>query len=456
MFNLSKIVSRPKAPLRFAQVSETKRLTAIGVLSNLLGLVGHKIIALLLAIMLTRSMTIADFGIFNLFLSIIALFGGVALGLDKVIQRYFPMLVQVDPTRAIGLFIVFMLKRYLVFAVLVTIGYVASRAGILPLEQIDREYVVIALSAAAMLAGRLGSMIALNSAYLDHRYLNAAALTGDLLKLAGIFFLGNGRILNVLLIWTLAEGVVLVLMATRLAHKIRCPRLPLLLSITFRELDYKRYYHYAKYFAVASLGTYVLTTEFDYLFLSYFCNRSDIGLYAFAAKLPFILLMLAPSNLMFNITLPILIDRIDAGRDIQEANHNIITFVKLNIFVWTILASAVAFNIESIIGYVFDPKYLASKNYIYGWFVILYAIVIKNVFEPVARALEYAKVYRLTFMAAMCNLLANFIFVPLFGLAGAIHGHWHRDLIAGLSFLLGDHSKNEFASELPRRLAFNH
>jgi O-antigen/teichoic acid export membrane protein len=263
-------------------------------------------------------------------------------------------------------------------------------------------------------------MNALNSAYLDHGFLNAAGLTGDIAKLVCLFFFGNGRIVNILVIWMLAEAYVLAMISGRLAHKVRRRHGSVSAFSSIRELDYKRYYHYAKYFAFASLGTFMLSAEFDYLFLSFFDNRDAVGLYAFAAKLPFILVMLAPSNIMFNITLPLLIERTDAGQKIETLNARIVTFLKLNIFAWTVMAGVVAFNIESIISLVFDPKYLVAKNFILGWFMLLYALVIKNVFEPVARALEYAKVYRLTFLAAIVNLLGNFCFIPLLGLKGAM------------------------------------
>lgn len=420
MFNFLKIAWRTEAPLKISPIAGTKRVATIGALSNLVGLIGNKCIGLMLAIMLTRSLSVGDFGTFNLFLSIVGLLGGVSLGVDKVIQRYFPMLLQTEPDHAAGLFIIFMSKRYLVLAALVVIGYAAIYAEIFHLEQIKAEYLAIAAATAAIIAGRMGTMNALNSAYLDHGYLNTAALTGDLFKLVGLFFFSNGQIIYILLIWTLAESVVLVMLTWRLLHKMRRGHAPGFSFGTIRRLDYKRYYHFAKYFAIASLGTYMLSAEFDYLFLSFFDNRDAIGLYAFAAKLPFILLMIAPSNIMFNITLPLLIERIDAGQDIEAISTRMVTFLKLNILVWTIMASVVAFNIETIISQVFDPKYLPAKNLIYGWFLLLYALVIKNVFEPVARALEYAKVYRLTFFAAIVNLLGNFCLIPVFGLTGAI------------------------------------
>ena len=124
--------------------------------------------------------------------------------------------------------------------------------------------------------------------------------------------------------------------------------------------------------------------------------------------------------MMFNITAPLLIKKTDAGQTTDRLAPQMITFLKLNIFVWTFLASIVAFNIESIINHVFDPKYLNTKHYIYVWLLLLYSMVIKNVFEPVARALEYAKVYRVTFISGIVNLCGNFILIPAYGIKGAI------------------------------------
>jgi O-antigen/teichoic acid export membrane protein len=123
---------------------------------------------------------------------------------------------------------------------------------------------------------------------------------------------------------------------------------------------------------------------------------------------------------MFNVTLPLLMRKIDGGGKINEIGFSIVAFLKLNIFAWSVISAAVAFNIESIIVYIFDPKYLHTKVYIFTWLFLLYALVIKNVFEPVARALEYTKVYLFTFIAAAVNVIGNYLLIPMFGIEGAL------------------------------------
>lgn len=411
------------------KLKEGKRLAAIGAISNFAGLTITKVIGIVIAIILTRTLSIEEFGVFNLFIAAMTLLGGVSLGLDKIIQRYFPMLLREDNARAVSLYVVFILKRYLVFLALLAAGYIANRSGAIELEQFDFEYFWFAIGAGAILAGRLSTLAALNAAFLDHRYLNFVLITSDLIKLAGLSLIWNGEVMLLLIIWISAEGCALLLLLGRLVIKLMPLDARSLAPSTIRQLDYRRYYNYGKYLAFASAGTYVLSTEVDYLFLSYFSDNESVGLYAFSAKLPFIMLMFAPSNLMFNVTVPLLLKKIDGGDDISEVRFSMSTFLKLNVMAWTIFSALVAINIEAIIYYVFDPKYLQTKVFIYAWFILLYALVIKNVFEPVARAMEYTRVYLLTFLAAVVNLIGNYLLIPMLGIEGAL-------LATGLSFTL--------------------
>jgi len=125
-------------------------------------------------------------------------------------------------------------------------------------------------------------------------------------------------------------------------------------------------------------------------------------------------------------------NKIDSGGKIQEIIPSLITFLKLNLIVWTAIIIFVSINLKWIIEYIFDPKYLTTISLIQIWFVLLYVQVIKNVFEPIARTLEFTKVYLFTFIAAVLNFFGNLVLVPTFGIYGALISTGVSILLQGL------------------------
>jgi len=259
----------------------------------------------------------------------------------------------------------------------------------------------------------------LNNAYLEHKFVNTAYIIGDFSKVVCLILFLDSDIHKALMIWGAGEISVFILIVWRFFRRLR-PNLRDMVMVKFSSLESKRYFEYVKYMILSSGATYILSAQADYYFISYYVDNSAVGFYAFASKIPFIMVLLSPSNLMFNIVSPLLFRKIDEGGKLSDIRFAMKIFLKLSVISWTILMGMTVVNLKLIITWIFDVKYLDTIPLICVWFLLLYVQVIKNVFEPVARAIEYTRIYLFTFIAAIGNIIGNLILTPDYGVNGTI------------------------------------
>ncbi len=428
-------------------MSFNKRQTLIGTLSNFIGQICRKGLAFLITILLIRFLTVEEYGEFNIFIATMTLIGSISLGGDKVLQRFFPHHLKHKKDNAIALFKIMLIYRYLIISTLCLGTYLLAKIGILDVNRFNFHHLDMAVIAGIVMATQIYAMTTLNATYMDLKFINSVYIFGDILKLSFLYLLFKGDLSIAINIYTFGEGLVLIAIVLRLFKKIGLP-LKHLISAKAKKLELKRYFQYAKYMILATTGTYILSTHIDFYFISYFNSNTDVGIYAFSAKIAFLLLLFAPSNLMFNVNLPIFFNKVDNGAGIENLYPYLELYLKINIVVWSIIIAVFYANSKWIILHVFSSEYLKSVPYILFWFFILYANIIKSVFEPVTRSIEYTKSYLWTFYAAFLNVLGNFFLIPILGIIGALISTGFAILIQGIGLSLSVVRKINFPLKL--------
>lgn len=415
---------------------EGRRAVLIGGAANLIGGVGNKLLAIIIFAILIKSLSVEDFGRFNLFVATAFFLGSLAFGLDKIVQRYFPQSLADSISKAVALMVVFGVKRYAVLATVVFFLWLSFDAGILNIARLDVGAPILVLVAAAVVTGHLLLALTVNAAFMDNVFLNASMIGTQALKVFWLLAVWDGSFIGALWIWLAGELLLLFLVTWRLLDRLQLRWSNLNLIAGIRALEMKRYYKYGRYQMFANMSSLMLAADLEYFFLSYFRGSEDVALYAFAVKIPLALLMLAPSNLFFNVVLPIFFKRVDSGDNVSRLAWVTQINFKLNITVWALISTLAALNAAWVIGYFFDSRYLVTLPLVQIWILIFTVLVIKNVFEPVARALEYGYVYIFFYLAATLNVILDLILIPILGIYGAIGATGCAMIIQGLGLSL--------------------
>lgn len=401
-------------------MTSLQKKVQVGAISNIFGVVAQKIIVLCSIVIIIRSISVSEYGLYSLFISSVIFLSNMTFGLDLIVQRYFPMVFFESPKKALLLLTVFLLKRTALLGLLVSSVYLIDLLGIVELDRFQIPHITLGVVLGLIMAIRQLLTQALNAAFLEHQVINGVLVLGELTKLILLVVFWDNNLSNLILIWGIGEVLMSVAIAARMMWRIKgaCSNDPV--KVQINDLDYRRYYNYGKYVFFASIGSYLLMVDIDYYFLSYFHNEHLVGIYAFSVKVPILLLALAPSQILHNVALPLLIQRHDSGIDLSSSKSRIITLTKFNTVFWTFLAGCLICIFQFVVGLLFDSSYLEAMYYVYIWMLFFYISVLKGVYEPIARAMEFSKVYIFTVIAAFMNILLNFLLVPTFGIEGAL------------------------------------
>ncbi len=388
-------------------------------ISNLLGIPGKKILTFLISVLIINNFSVSEYGQFNLFLGFLSLTVGLSFGIDKIVQRYFPKHNLNNKQAAYKALVILLFLRIAFFIILLFIVLGLSYFKLINPAKFNFPFFTIAIAIAILQIITRIFIQVLITAFLEHKFYNYVNIASSSIKLLLIFIFKDEGIKILFLIWFVVEMLVFISFIIRFLFNFKILKLNIVESFK-QKLPYKQYFDYGKYLIVATIGTQLLSASISFYFLSYYHGNKFVGLFGFATSIATTLSLFAPSNLMFNITTPFLINKVDNKKDINEIKRYIVTFLKLNLFFWTLLVVFISFNLEYIIIALFKKVYLQTIPIIIIFLIILYANIIKSVFEPIARANENTKVYIFTLIAAIFNVLSCFVFIPKYNIYGAL------------------------------------
>ena len=102
---------------------------------------------------------------------------------------------------------------------------------------------------------------------------------------------------------------------------------------------------------------------------------------------------------------------------------------KLVVFIGLPMMLGIALLSDKLITHVFKTSYLAAMPAVIGWLLIAFIKMLRNVFEPTIKVLERSEILFYSMSSAVLNIGLNFLFIPPWGIIGAL-------LATGISFTL--------------------
>lgn len=393
-------------------------------------------IAPLTSIFVMRALSVSDFGSFSLFMSFIAIFGGLNFGINHVYQRY----VATYATDGSGIGRVLRLTgamlalRLIGFGLVLLAALMLSSLGLVHLDQFGLPYVWLAMATciAAIVEGilREGAL----SGHLDHKFYNMFDSVTVVAKAGLILAWRPLSVLALAEIWVGLEAVRALVVTCRFLYLTMTSTAPG--SRPVERLEYRRYFDYGKYFVLASITTQVLAFDIDSYFLGYFWTTREVGLYSFATKVAFLLVGFAPANLLFNVFTPLATRDYDAAGSVSKIRRAVDVLFKLNIFGYSAIVLMALLNAEFFVVNLLGDKYLPALVFVPVLLAASFLPVIKSTFEPAARAMERSRVYLSTFAAAVVNVAGNVLLIPFLGIWGAVVSTTFAMLIQTAAFVL--------------------
>jgi O-antigen/teichoic acid export membrane protein len=383
-----------------------------------------------------RALSVSDFGAFSLFLSFIAIFGGLNFGINHIYQRY--VAVYASDKSGVGrvfrLTAAMLVLRLLGFALVLTVAFVLAAIDVVHLDQIGLPYVWLAV--ATCIAGIVEGICreGMLSGYLDHKFYNVFDSAIIVAKAVLILAWRPLSVLTLAEIWVGLELVRALVVTSRFMY-LSVARTQSG-SASRERLEYRRYFDYGKYFVLASLTTQVLAFDIDSYFLGYFWTTREVGLYSFATKVAFLLVGLAPANLLFNVFTPLATRDYDAAGSTLKIRRAVDVLFKLNVFGYGAIVLLALLNAEYFVRTLLGVKYLPALAYVPVLLAASFLPVIKSTFEPAARAMERSRVYLSTFTAAVFNIAGNALLIPILGIWGAVISTTFAMLVQTAAFVV--------------------
>lgn len=372
-------------------------------------------------IVLVRSMAEKDFGIFNLIYAFIPVLSTVAsLGLEQTLRRYQPEYLRAGQQPAAAWLTRFVGTTRLFVDIIVLAAMFLAWNTIAPLFQLQPYRFAFGLFCLIFILHFQARVLQLAlGSYMLHRYSVGSMAVMPIVKLAAysvMAFFGTMTLEHAILADTVAYAVAYTVL--RLAYNKHCvtaeSRKPYRPDATER----KRLIRYGFFNNFNDAGSMLLTTKADNFYIAAMLDTFSVGIYSFYTRLNEMVNNLSPVRLFDNVVQPLFFSM--SPQQAEKKVPEIFTLL-LNanlILQWPILAFATAYHKE-IVMTVFAGKFID-----YSWLLpMVVAFGMLNIFTVpatlVAQYEEKSGVILLSKLAAIYNVIALLILLPLLGIYGA-------------------------------------
>ncbi len=384
------------------------------ILGSLLGYLFRKL--------LTSTLSVADYGLFFSVVSFYSFFMlFIDLGLEQAATKHiveFRLQKQYDKIRALSFSILFfqlslsalLYILVLLFADTIALSYFHTPAAVSVLQLLGIWFVTtpLILFLASLL---LGFQRTTWYTALDFFRMGFVVLVSGLL-----LSLGNG-LMSPILAYALVQ-LVLFFCYFSYVYRFFPQIVPSSLSISsfFDPALLRSAFSYGIFIAFTNFG-WILLTQTDTLFLTYFTSLETVGLYNVALPLSLLLLFfMRPVTIVFS---PLATELVSEKK--HEALSGAITHSYIYLFI-LLLPCAAAFLLfpDFLISFLFDRAYIAAAPALqlltFGTFFYAFSLFNGIIFTGLGKVKHMAL---LVAGVALFNALLNFLFVPLYGMIGA-------------------------------------
>lgn len=382
-----------------------------------------RILGMAATVILARNLTVADYGIYNLFFGSMLIFSFLTnFGIAGSLQRF---LAEYASLKKDGLFFrtfffsmsFRMLSGIIVFAVAILLFH--RLAGYFGVSAYKNEFVLFCLGTYALFQVDF-LQIALNSLLMQSES-NLSQAAYQMLRVTSIvvllMILGGG-LTAVYAAELIAYGFGAILLLVIFQRKAYAPK-----RKSAREgkegIEWKRFLRFSAYNAATIPGGILFNQATDFFVVAAMATTNQLGVYALGSRASNMLLSIMPQNLMQTIVRPAFYHRYysveEKSTELNRMFRSLVVMIAAVLFPVLVL---VGINAEPILTFIFKSKFAEATPV----FLMLLAFNVFTALELpsdlVLQAIEkvQARLYAQVF--AVYNIVAAVLLMPKFGLLG--------------------------------------
>lgn len=157
----------------------------------------------------------------------------------------------------------------------------------------------------------------------------------------------------------------------------------------------------------------------DSVMIAYFMSTVEVAFYGIATVIPTLVRKFSPSRLLSGVLLPGLVKQFETGRSYKDISRNYILLQKINLIIMLPVIVILYFFVGELILMVYGEAYKTSIQAarILMAFGILH--IASDPFYLISQTIERSDIIFYSTIWGLYNLLANFVFIPRYGIEGA-------------------------------------
>ena len=376
--------------------------------------------SLVVAVLLVRALSEHDYGIYNLFYSVISLLGMVAsFGLANTLQRYIPEYYSNGEFRiANNLYRIASIIRLFSNVFILGLGLIfwdliAPYLKIVAYKQYFMLFMLIIL-----LHMQRGLLEICFDSYFLQKYSQGFSLVFVLIKAAGytLAVLMKMNLWFILIIDLLASAIIFSVLQFFYYKKVPITKGHM---ERINKGEKRRLIRYALFYNFNDTGAGLLNADFDNFIIVMYLNLVAVGAYAFCNTITRMIGRLIPVNYLLSVIRPAFFS-IGSKSDSRQVNRFYQSLVKINYLFNIPIFFFIAIFGEEFIKIFFGGKFLEYRHVL----TVVYFFTMINAFQMplglVAQLKEKADIILYSKIFAVYNLIADILLIMYFGIWGAV------------------------------------
>jgi O-antigen/teichoic acid export membrane protein len=372
-------------------------------------------------IVLARVMSQAEFGVYSLLYSIIAVIGTVlSLGLEQVLQRYQPEYLRAGNQAAAAWLLRIVASGRLAANLLLLAIVILAWDLLAPLVKLSGYRPLFLIFCLLIILHFQARILQLSlGAQMLHRYSAGSISLLAFLKLASfglLAWLGQLTLRNAVLFDTAAYAAVYLFLSV--VHRRHCPTAPAAAAYRPPPEERKRMQRYGLLSNFNDAGVLLLYSNLDNFFLAAYLDTVSVGIYSAFSRLRQMVVNTLPVKQFESVVQPLLFS-IPAERAGIALPRYFSLLLNLNLLLqWPVFAFSAVYHHEI-------TDLLIGHRYVdHSWLLpTMLGFAAVNAFaDPAAYVAQYrerAGVMLLSKLFVFYNIAAMALLVPVIGIAGA-------------------------------------